>query len=32
VPQVGDRLAAVGEHHRQVDRDPAGIVTPIPPA
>lgn len=25
--QVGDRLAAVGEHHREVHRDAAGVVT-----
>ncbi|MEY9849501.1 hypothetical protein ABH940_006610 [Streptacidiphilus sp. BW17] len=24
--QVGDRLAAVGEHHREVHRDAAGVV------
>jgi hypothetical protein len=30
--QIGDRLAAVGEHHRQVRGDPAGIVpaSPLP--
>jgi hypothetical protein len=28
--QVSDRLAAVGEHHRQVDGDPAGIVAGAP--
>ena len=24
--QVGDRLAAVGEHHRHIDRDPARVM------
>ncbi len=28
--QVRDRLAAVGEHHPQVDRDPPGIVAGAP--
>jgi hypothetical protein len=28
--KVGDGLATVGEHHRQVDRDPAGVVTGLP--
>ena len=24
--QVGDRLTAVGEHHRHIDRDPARVM------
>ena len=28
--QVGDRLAAVGEHHRHVDRDPTRVMPTLP--